>query len=174
MALNLIHGPPNSGRAGLIRERFGAVLERDPVLVVPTVDDVYSFEREISEDGAVLGATVMTFGGLFRAVATADGAPTGAELTPAQRLGAVSVAAVEGRDGLGPLGRSALHPGFALALERLLGELQEAGLEAADLEAGAGSLESSAYLGDVAALFSGYTEVRDRLGLLDSHAIAAE
>jgi ATP-dependent helicase/DNAse subunit B len=174
MPLNLIHGPPNSGRAGLIRQRFGAVLEQDPVLVVPTIDDVYSFEQEISEDGAVLGATVMTFGGLFRAVAAAAGTPPGAELTPAQRLGAVSAAAAEGRDRLGPLGRSALHPGFALALERLLGELQEAGLKPVDLEAGAGSLESSAYLGDVAALFSGYTEVRDRLGLLDSHGIAGE
>jgi ATP-dependent helicase/DNAse subunit B len=174
MPLNLIHGPPNSGRAGLIRQRFGAVLEQDPVLVVPTIDDVYSFEQEISEDGAVLGAAVMTFGGLFRAVVTAAGAPAGAELTPAQRLGAVSAAAAEKRAGLGPLGRSALHPGFALALERLLDELQEAGLEPADLEAGAGSLESSAYLGDVAALFSGYTEVRDRLGLVDSHGIARE
>ena len=174
MPLNLIHGPPNSGRAGLIRQRFGAVLEQGPVLVVPTVDDVYSFEQEISEDGAVLGATVLTFGGLFQMVATAAGAPPGAELTPAQRLGAVSAAATERRDRLGPLGRSALHPGFALALERLLGELQEAGLEPADLEAGAGSLESSAYLGDVAALFSGYTAVRDRLGLVDSHGVAGE
>ena len=174
MSLNLIHGPPNSGRAGLIRQRFGAVLERDPILVVPTIDDVYSFEQEISADGAALGATVMTFGGLFRAVAAAAGAPAGAELTPAQRLGAVSAAAAERREVLGPLGRSAPHPGFAVALERLLGELQEAGLEPADLEAGAGSLESSAYLGDIAALFSAYTEVRDRLGLVDSHDIAGE
>jgi ATP-dependent helicase/DNAse subunit B len=174
MPLKLIHGPPNSGRAGLVRQRFGAVLERDPILVVPTVDDVYSFEREICEDGAVLGAAVTTFGGLFRAVATAAGAPPGAELTPAQRLGAVSAAAAERRGDLGPLRRSASRPGFALALERLLGELQEAGLEPADLEAGAASLESSAYLGDVAALFAGYGGVRDRLGLVDSHGIARE
>jgi ATP-dependent helicase/DNAse subunit B len=174
MSLNLIHGPPNSGRAGLVRQRLGAALERDPVLVVPTVDDVYGFEREICEAGAVLGATVTTFGGLFRAVAAAAGAPPGAELTPAQRLGAVSAAAAERRGDLGPLRRSALRPGFAPALERLLGELQEAGLEPAGLEAGAASLESSAYLGDVAALFAGYGAVRDRLGLVDSHGIARE
>jgi ATP-dependent helicase/DNAse subunit B len=174
MPLNLIHGPPNSGRAGLIRQRFGAVLEDDPILVVPTIDDVYSFEREICEDGAVLGATVMTFGALFRAVAVAAGAPPGVDLTPAQRLGAVSAAAAEQRDKLGPLRRSALRPGFALALERLFGELQEAGLDPGDLEAGAGSLESSAYLGDVATLFAAYTGLRDRLGLVDSHAIAGE
>jgi ATP-dependent helicase/DNAse subunit B len=174
MPLKLIHGPPNSGRAGLIRRRFGAALDRDPVLVVPTIDDVYGFEREICEDGAVLGATVTTFGGLFRAVATAAGAPPGDELTPAQRLGAVSRAVAERRDRLGPLRRSALRPGFALALERLLDELQEAGLESADLDAGAGSLEGSAYLGDLAGLFAGYAEVRDRLGLVDSHGIARE
>ena len=174
MPLNLIHGPPNSGRAGLVRQRFGAVLERDPVLVVPTVDDVYSFEREICEGGAVLGATVTTFGGLFHAVAAAAGAPPAAELTPAQRLGAVSAAARERRAALGPLRRSASQPGFAPAFARLLDELQEGGLEPTDLEAGAASLESSAYLGDVAALFAGYTEVRERLGMVDSHEVARE
>ena len=63
MSLSLIHGPPNSGRAGLVRRALIDVLERDPVLVVPTVDDVYSFERELCEEGAILGASVMTFGG---------------------------------------------------------------------------------------------------------------
>lgn len=174
MPLNLIHGPPNSGRAGLIRRRFVDALDRDPVLVVPTVDDVYSFERELCEGGAVLGATVMTFGGLFRTVATVAGSPPGAELTPAQRLGAVSAAISERRDDLGPLRRSALRPGFALALERLLGELQEGGLEPADMEAGAGSLESSAYLGDLATLFAGYAGIRDRLDRVDPHGIARE
>jgi ATP-dependent helicase/DNAse subunit B len=174
MPLQLIHGPPNSGRAGLIRQRFGAMLERDPVLVVPTVDDVFGFEREICEDGAVLGATVLTFGGLFHAVVLAAGSPPGAELTPAQRLGAVSAAIRERRAVLGPLRRSASRPGFAPALARLLDELQEAGLEPSDLEAGAGSLESSAHLGDVAALFAGYAEVRDRLGTVDSHGVARE
>ena len=56
MPLNLIHGPPNSGRAGRIRRGLIAVLDRDPVLVVPTLDDVYRFERELCAEGAVLGA----------------------------------------------------------------------------------------------------------------------
>jgi ATP-dependent helicase/DNAse subunit B len=174
MPLNLIHGPPNSGRAGLIRRRFSAALDREPVLVVPTIDDVYSFERELCEDGAVLGAAVMTFGGLFRAVVGAAGAPPEVELTPAQRLATVSAVSAARRDELGPLRRSAQRPGFALALERLLGELQEAGLEPADVEAGAGSLESSAYLGDIATLFAGYAEMRDRLGRVDAHGVARE
>jgi ATP-dependent helicase/DNAse subunit B len=172
MPLKLIHGPPNSGRAGLIRRRFAAALGRDPVLVVPTVDDVYSFERQLCEGGAALGGAVMTFGGLFRAVATAGGAPPAGELTAAQRLRVVSLAIAERRGRLGPLRRSAARPGFAPAFERLLGELQAAGLEPATVEAAAGTLEGSAYLGDLATLFAGYAELRNRLARTDSHLIA--
>lgn len=174
MSLKLIHGPPNSGRAGRIRRGLTAVFERDPVLVVPTRDDVYAFERELCADGAVLGADVMTFGGLFGAVAGAGGALPGRILTPAQRLGAVAAAASERRGRMGPLRDSVRHPGFPPALERLLDELQAAGLEPADVEAAAGTLEGSAWLGDVAALFAGYARVRDGLGAIDAHVVARE
>jgi hypothetical protein len=174
MPLNLIHGPPNSGRAGLIRRRFVAALGADPILVVPTVDDVFAFERELCAAGAALGGAAMTFGALFRTVATAGGVPPGAELSPAQRLRAVS-AAVEAQQGrLGPLRRSAARPGFARAFERLLDELQGAGVEPAAVEASAGTLEGSAYLSDIATLYAGYTELRDRTGRVDSHGIARE
>ena len=36
--------------------------DRDPVLVVPTVDDVFAFERELCAEGAALGGAAMTFG----------------------------------------------------------------------------------------------------------------
>ena len=75
---------------------------------------------------------------------------------------------------MGPLRRSAARPGFALAFERLLDELQAAGLGPEAVEAGAGTLEGSAYLGDLATLFAGYEEVRERLGRVDSHGIARE
>lgn len=172
MPLKLIHGPPNSGRRGLIRRRFAAALDRAPVLVVPTVDDVYGFERELCQGGAALGGAAMTFGGLFREVATAGGEPPAALLTPAQRLHAVSLAIAERRGQLGPLRASAARPGFAAAFERLLEELLAAGLEPAAVEAAAGTLEGSAYLGDLAALFAGYAEVRDRLGRDDEHGLA--
>jgi len=174
MPLKLIHGPPNSGRAGRIRRGLIAALDRDPVLVVPTLDDVYAFEQELCASGAVLGADVMTFGGLFAAVATAGGAPPGAVLTPAQRLGAVAAAVTARRSELGPLRGSALQSGFPLALERLLDELQGAGLEPADVEAAAGTLEGSAYLGDIATLFGGYARVRDGLATVDTHGIARD
>jgi ATP-dependent helicase/DNAse subunit B len=174
MPLKLIQGPPNSGRAGRIRRGLIGALDRDPVLVVPTLDDVYAFERELCAGGAVLGADVMTFGGLFRTVATAGGAPPGVVLTPAQRLGAVAATVAERRAQLGPLRMSAQQPGFPQALERLLDELQGAGLEPADVEAAAGTLEGSAYLADIAALFGGYARVRERLRTIDTHGIARE
>ncbi len=174
MPLNLIHGPPNSGRAGLVRRRFVAALGRDPVLVVPTLDDVYAFERELCAEGAALGGAAMTFGALFRTVATAGGVPPGAELSPAQRLRAIEVA-VAGRLGrLGPLRRSASRPGFARAFVRLLDELQAAGVEPEAVEAGAATLEGSAYLGDIATLCAGYAEARERTGRVDTHGIARE
>jgi RecB family exonuclease len=172
MPLKLIHGPPNSGRAGLIRGGFVAALDRDPVLVVPTVDDVFAFERELCAAGAALGGAAMTFGALFRTVATAAGVPPGAELSPAQRLRAIAIA-VEGRlPRLGPLRRSASRPGFARALARLLDELQAAGVDPDAVEASAATLEGSAYLSDIATLFAGYAEVRERSGRVDSHGIA--
>jgi ATP-dependent helicase/DNAse subunit B len=174
MPLKLIHGPPNSGRAGLIRGEFAAALERDPVLVVPTVDDVFSFERELCATGAALGGAAMTFGALFRAVATAGGVPPGAELSPAQRLRAIAVAVDARLARLGPLRRSASRPGFARAFVRLLDELQAAGVDPDAVEASAATLEGSAYLSDIATLFAGYAEVRERTGRVDSHEIARE
>jgi RecB family exonuclease len=193
--LKLIHGPPNSGRAGLIRRAFAAAIERDPVLVVPTVDDVFAFEREIcggdaaaerkiyaggagdaalGSGGAVLGGATMTFGALFRTVAVSAGRPPIAELTPVQRLRLVAAAIAVRRGRLGPLRRSASRPRFAIALERLLDELQGAGLGPAAVEASAGTLEGSAYLSDLATIFAGYEELRERSGRLDAHAVARE
>ncbi len=114
----------------------------------------------------------MTLGALFRTVATAAGAPPGAELSPAQRLRAIAVA-VDFRLGrLGPLRRSASRPGFARAFEHLLDELQGAGVEPEAVEASAATLEGSAYLSDIAALYSGYSAAREAAGRVDSHGIA--
>ncbi len=172
MPLTLIHGPPNSGRAGRIQALFHEALDRGPVLVLPTRDDVYRFERLLCGSGAVLGGSVMTFDDLFREVARVAGVPPGSELTTAQRLAAVGAGIAARRDTLGPLRRSAARPGFAVPLARLLDELQSAGLEPAALSSAARTLESSAYLDDLTALFAAYAELRDRLGLRDVHGLA--
>jgi RecB family exonuclease len=172
--LKLILGPPNSGRAGLVRRRYLEALERDPVLVVPTVDDVFAFERELCGEGAALGGTVLTFGALFGQIATAAGRPPGAVLSPAQRRRCVEVAVEERASRLGPLRRSAGRPGFAAAFTRLLDELQAAEVGPQEVEASAGTLEGSAYLADVATLFAGYAAARERSGRLDAAGIARE
>lgn len=174
MPLKLILGPPNSGRAGLVRRHYLEALERDPVLVVPTVDDVFAFERELCGEGAALGGTVLTFGALFGQIATAAGRPPGAVLSPAQRRRCVEVAVEERGARLGPLRRSAGRPGFAAAFTRLLDELQAAEVGPREVEASAGTLEGSAYLADVATLFAGYAAARERSGRLDAAGIARE
>jgi ATP-dependent helicase/DNAse subunit B len=172
MPLKLIIGPPNSGRAGRIQDLFREALERNPILVLPTLDDVFRFERSLLRSGAALGGSVMTFGELFREVARCGGAPSEGELTAAQRLAAISSGVSFAREGLGPLRRSAGRPGFALAFERLLTELQSAGLEPASLGSGGETLESSAYLGDLTGIFAAYAEVRDQLEMHDVHSLA--
>jgi RecB family exonuclease len=170
--LKLILGPPNSGRAGAVRRRYLGALERDPVLVLPTIDDVFAFERELCGEGAALGGTVLTFGALFGQIATVAGRPPGAVLSPAQRRRCVEVAVEELSPRLGPLRRSAGRPGFAGAFARLLDELQAAGVAPRDVEASAGTLEGSAYLADVATLFAGYEAARERSGRLDPAGVA--
>lgn len=182
MPLKLICGPPNAGKRGEVLREFRDALDRDPILVVPNRDDVFDFERELCTGGALcggrfgaqLGGAVMSFGALFRAVATAAGTPPGAELSSAQRLRAIAVAIEARRDRLGPLRRSAARPRFAGALERLLDELQAAGVEPGEVEASAATLEGSAYLSDLATLYGGYEEVRRRTGRTDAHGIARE
>jgi len=174
MPLNLIYGPPNSGRAGLVRLRFTDALDRDPVLVVPTVDDLYAFERELCQGGAALGGTVVTFRGLFQTVLTAAGSPPRAELTRTQRLRAISVAVAARRYNLGPLRGSTARPGFPVAFGRLLDELQDSGQTPQDMEANAGGPDGSAYLDDLAVLFESYARLCGRLPRADPHGSARE
>ncbi len=170
MALKLIAGPPNSGRTGVVLERFRAAAFRDPVLVVPTVDDVERFEEELTRDGdAVIGATVGTFDRLFELVARATDAAAGPALSRTQRrrLAREAVARTE----LRLLAASSRRPGFPAALEELLSELQAALIDPAALRERAA--EAGAYEIEIAALYGAYVEVRDELGWQDDHSLAA-
>ena len=172
MALSLIVGPPNSGRAGAIRERLVATLDSDPVLVVPTLEDASRFGRELCAPGdAVLGVSILTFGRLFEEVARAGGARIPPSLTESQsqHVARRAIASTE----LRILGRSARRPGFAAALATLIDELQAACLDPGTVAALAEGSDDPAYLGELAALFSAYVSLRDELGFGDSHVVAA-
>src|SRR5262249_35004070 len=169
MALNLIVGPPNSGRTGAVLDAFRAAAGQDPVLVVPTVDDVERFEQELTRDGdAVVGATVDTFGHLFRAVARAADAPAAPALSKPQRRRLAREAIA--RTDLKLLGPSSTRPGFPAALEDLISELQSALIDPATLRERA--TDAGPYELEIAALYSAYVEVRDQLGRHDDHSLA--
>jgi ATP-dependent helicase/DNAse subunit B len=153
---------------------FKASLHASPVLVVPNLDEAFRFERELCGDGAVLGGSVKTFDGLFAMVAATAGTPAPPRLTRVQRLRLVEAAITQRRGDLGPLRRSSQRPGFAASLERLLGELQAAGLDQGAVEAGAATIENAAYLGDLAGLLGAYEATRARTGRADSHGIARD
>lgn len=90
MPLSLIVGPPNSGRAGEIRDRVLAAAGRNPVLVVPTRDDAERFEWELCASGRpVLGASVTTFAPLAGALARAASAPVPPPPSALERYGVV-------------------------------------------------------------------------------------
>ena len=175
MPLKLIHGPPNSGRAGLIR----AALRRRPG---PQPDPGRAQRRRRLRLRA--RALRRAGGAGWRSDDLRGAVPHGRRRTAARRRGPSSLP----RSGcgrsrsrsrrrlgrLGPLRRSASRPGFARAFARLLDELQAAGVEPGAVEASAATLEGSAYLSDIATLFAGYAAVRDRSGRVDAHGIARE
>ncbi len=171
MSLSLIVGPPNSGRAGEIRARLEAALDRDPVLVVPTLDDADRFERELCrEDGAVVGVSIGTFRHLADEVAASTGAGIRPLLSAAQRLALIRDAVRHTE--LPLLSGSAARPGFAPALERLIGELQAALVEPDELARAAAELEGGGYEEELARLYAAYVERRVAAGRDDPHSAA--
>lgn len=171
MPLHLLHGPLNSGRAGLVVERFLNSLGHEPALVVPTLDDVFSFERELCRrSDAVLGGSVLVFEGLFGEVARAAGESFPDPLSAVQRVRLLRAAISEAS--LGPLRSSAARPGFPAALDELIEEMQAAMLTPESVVSGASTLEGSAYLDALATLYTAYARIRNSRGHVDRHAIA--
>jgi RecB family exonuclease len=170
--MSVIVGPPNSGRAGAMRERLEASLDREPVLVVPTADDAVRFERELcGSRGALLGASIATFHRLRDEVGTATGAPTRPLLSDAQRLALVRAAASDAE--LRLLASPRRQAGFAPALDRLIDELQGALVDPDDLARAAGEVDGGGYENELAGLYAGYVARRDAAGRDDAHSAAA-
>ncbi len=171
MGLDVVHGPPNSGRAPEILARFRAVLDHDPVLVVPTGDDVAGFERQLcDETGVTLGGSISTFGALTQEVARALAIEIVPPLSSAQRQALVR-AAVK-RAAPRRLRRSAARPGFTPALDALISELQAALIAPRELAAAVAALDEPGYEVELAAMYGAYVELRDAAGRSDPGLIA--
>jgi ATP-dependent helicase/DNAse subunit B len=172
MGLRVIAGPPGSGRAAEILDGFRSVLDREPVLVVPTSDDVDRLERELcAAPGGSLGGTVTSFPGLFREVGRLIGLDAGEGLGTMQRIWLARAAAAT--TPLRRLSRSARRAGFAPALEALLTDLQASGLDAAAFKAAVDAApDAGEYERELASLFAAYEALRDERGLGDDHQLA--
>jgi ATP-dependent helicase/DNAse subunit B len=171
MSLELIVGPPNSGRAGVILARLRAALDRDPLLVVPTADDVARFERDLcAAGGPAIGATIRTFGSLTDEITLATAADVAPPLTPPQRLALIR-AATAGTP-LRLLARSSRSTGFASALDLLIAELQAALVSPADLRAAAEAAGDAEHELELASLYDAYESLRKRAGRSDAGSLA--
>src|SRR3954471_22674032 len=176
MPLTLITGPANAAKAGAVLERFRAALPREPLLVVPTPPDAEHYQRELSAEGIVVGAEVVTFRRLVREIAFATGVrPRVLGPVARERLVRSVVADAE----LVALARSAGAPGFPVAAAALFAELGRTLIGPArfvravrDWEA---TGEAPAHAGELAQLYSAYHRRLERLGAVDAegHARAA-
>ena len=174
MPLTLVTGPANAGKARLVLDGLRERLANDPILVVPTIRDADAYRRELAAGGATFGLGVVRFAGLAREIARRAGVGSRA-LRPAQRERLVAVA-VE-RAGLRTLAPAAGTPGFAAAAGALIAELQRERVTPARLAEALGAWSGddparSAHAGEVAAIYSEYRRLLDRLGRADEELLA--
>jgi ATP-dependent helicase/DNAse subunit B len=127
VGLSLVVGPAHAGKIERLLDRFVALLDRDPWLIVPNRADVERVERELIERcGGLLAGTVGTFDTLFEAVAQGGDSrrrPLGDVERGLLVRRLVQVAPDEG----------ARFAGYADAVGRALAELDSALLEPTEL-----------------------------------------
>ena len=153
MGLSLVVGPANAGKVALLLDRYSALAERDPVLVVPNRAEAERIELELLERAPTLfGGSIGTFDDLFDSIAFAGG-ETKPAIPSAQRR--LLVAQVVSSASLNGLAASARFPGFADALGKAIEDASEGLLDPDDLE------------GPLGALYARYLAELERLGRWD-------
>lgn len=117
MAITLITGPANAGKARIVLDAVRRHIAHGglPLLVVPTSADSRHYLRELAGDGAALGARVERFDGLVEEVA----ARAGLSEPPLGRFARERVLAV-----LAARGAGVPAPGVQRALGGVIAELQ--------------------------------------------------
>ncbi len=156
MGLSLVVGPANAGKVALLLDRYSALAERDPVLVVPNRAEAERIELELLERTPTLfGGSIGTFDDLFDSIAFAGGEMKPAIPSAQRRL---LVAQVISSASLNGLSASARFPGFADALAKAVEDASEGLLDPDDLE------------GPLGALYARYLAELERLGRWDRPA----
>jgi ATP-dependent helicase/DNAse subunit B len=166
--LTLVTGPANAEKARVVLDGFRAAVDRAPLLVVPTFDDVVRYRRELAEDGLVFGTSILRFGHLAGELARRAGV-RGRGLTRLQRERVAAGAAAAAP--LQILRRSAATPGFPAALVRLASELEQQRVDpprfTSALRAWAAGTSRADYAEELAALYAGYRAALERMGRMD-------
>jgi hypothetical protein len=194
MAITLITGPANAGKAALVMDslRRHAARSEDPVLVVPTRADADYHRRELAGEGVLMGVTVERFEGLIAEAVRRAGVADRVLSGRARECALAAVAAKPpppangDRAGAARGGRFEGAPrvagrGFARALGELIAELRVRRVTPARFAAalqtgavangGAGSAGEARAAGsarELAALFARYAELLDQIGRVDA------
>jgi ATP-dependent helicase/DNAse subunit B len=166
--LTLVTGPANAEKARVVLDGYRQAADRAPLLVVPTFADVVRYRDELAADGLVFGTAIVRFRHLAGEMARRAGV-RGRSLTYLQRdrVAAAAIASVP----LHLLRRSARTPGFAHALVRLAGELEQGRVDpprfTQALRAWAADGSRAAYAEELAALYAAYRGALERMGRMD-------
>jgi ATP-dependent helicase/nuclease subunit B len=159
MALTLLVGPANAGKIERLLDRYLAVLDRDPILIVPNRPDVDWAERELlARSQALLGGSIVTFPRLFRQIAEGHPEPRRVLSEPQQALvlrGVISKTSLNG------LTESARSTGFVDALRGAIAEVES------------GLISPDELRGPLARLYASYREELERLRVWDRHLLRA-
>lgn len=173
MALQLVTGPANSGKAGVVLDAYRSRLDEEPILVVPSLEDVEHTQRELADGGAVFGTRVVRFRWLFDEIASRAGFR--ARIASDVQRELVAEEAVQSLD-LRALRRSSARPGFVRAAVRLIAELERSMVEPARftqaLRDWADSGPRHDYAAEVAAIYSRYRQRLDDANLCDQELYA--
>jgi ATP-dependent helicase/DNAse subunit B len=169
MAITLITGPANAGKAELVMDALRSHLARgeEPILVVPTRADAEHYLRELAGDRAAIGVRVERFAGLIgEAVLRAGIAEPVIGGLARDRL-LLALASAED-----PQHARGARRGFVRALSDLFAELQFRRIAPArlsraieDWRAADGADAAPAELGRI---YAGYRDALRRLGRLDA------
>jgi hypothetical protein len=169
MPLTLVTGPANAAKAGAVFARYREWIDRRPLLVVPTAADAGHYARELAASGVVVGAEVVHFRRLIRAIAEAAGVPT-RTLGDVARERVVRAAVRDVR--LEALAASAAAPGFAPAVGALFAELGHNLVTPQRFISALRQWRGDAYAQELGALFGAYHRRLERLGVVDQQGLA--
>ncbi|MBS1871351.1 MAG: PD-(D/E)XK nuclease family protein [Actinobacteria bacterium] len=170
MPLKLVTGPANSAKAGVVLDAFRARRRQEPWLVVPTLDDVAAFERELTGEGATRAGRVTTFAGLARELARRAGwwarpvGPLQRERLVAQAIAAAPLAA------LAPVADA---PGFLGSTLAFVAELERSLITPQRFTAAVRAWpEATPAAHEAAAIYDRYMRALERLGRVDPELFA--